>query len=80
MASKRTREIYGDHGPIMTPEEEARVIKEALEAYPRCREAECRNPSRTVILSPAGEILFVLCKDCEAKHAVHDSMVMKVRS
>lgn len=64
----------------MSPEEEARAVKEALEAYPRCTEPGCRNPSSSVILSPSGEVLFILCKECEKSHAVHDSLVMKVRS
>jgi len=64
----------------MSPEQEARLIKDALESFPRCREPDCRNPSASVILSPDGEVLFVLCKTCERNHAVHDSLVMKVRS
>lgn len=64
----------------MSPDQEARLVKEALEAFPRCREPGCRNPSKTVILAPDGEVLFILCGDCEKNHAVHDSLVMKVRS
>lgn len=64
----------------VNPEEEARAVKDALEAYPRCTEPGCRKPSKTVILAPSGEVLFILCGDCEKHHAVHDSLVMKVRS
>jgi hypothetical protein len=65
----------------MTPEDEARAVKEALEAYPRCTDSSgCRAPSVTVILDTTGEVLFVLCKEHGRDHAVHDSLIMKVRS
>lgn len=65
---------------MMTPEEESRIIKDALDSQPRCGEPECRNPSQTVLLSPAGDVFFVGCRECAKPHAVHDSLVMKVRS
>jgi len=65
----------------MTSEEEARIVKEALEAYPRCTDSSgCRAPSVTVILDTSGEILFVLCKEHGREQSVHDSLIMKVRS
>lgn len=64
----------------VSPDEEAKIIKEALESFPRCKEPDCSGPSTTVILAPDGEVLFVLCRQCAPKHAQHDSLVMKVRS
>lgn len=64
----------------MSPEDEARIIRETLEAFPRCKEPDCHGPSTTVILAPDGEVLFVLCRGCAPKHAQHDSLVMKVRA
>lgn len=64
----------------MSPEDEAQIVRETLEAFPRCKEPDCNDPSTTVILAPDGEVLFVLCRKCAPKHAQHDSLVMKVRS